>query len=58
MIMVGFQYAVTATLNCQNIKKNPEIISKLKLLLINIIGKIQTFHHIKKIGKSLSQIIN
>ena len=31
--MVGFQYAVTATLNCQNIKKNPEIISKIETFI-------------------------
>ena len=34
-----FQYAVTATLNNQNIENNPQRISKIKLLLISIIGK-------------------
>ena len=34
-----FQYAVTATLNNQNIENNPQRISKIKLLLISLIGK-------------------
>ena len=34
-----FQYALTAALNYQNIKSNPERISKIELLLISIIGK-------------------
>ena len=37
-----FQYAVIAALNYQNIKKkkkNQQIISKINLLLISIIGK-------------------
>ena len=34
-----FQYALTVPLNYQNIKNNPKRISKIKLLLINIIGK-------------------
>ena len=33
MIMVGFQYAVIATLNCQNIKKDSEIISKIETFI-------------------------
>ena len=34
-----FQYALTAALNYQNIKSNPERISEIELLLISIIGK-------------------
>ena len=34
-----FQYALTAALNYQNIKSNPERISKIELLLISITGK-------------------
>ena len=35
-----FQYAVTLALNIDKIKDHPERISKIKLLLKNIIGKI------------------
>ena len=34
-----FQYALTVALNYQNIKKDPQRISKLSLLLISMIGK-------------------
>ena len=34
-----FQYALKAALNYQNIKNNPERISKIELLLISIIRK-------------------
>ena len=34
-----FQYALTVVLNYQNIKNNPERISKIKPLLISVIGK-------------------
>ena len=34
-----FQYALTVALNYQNIKNNPDRISKIKRLLISIIGK-------------------
>ena len=50
-----FQYAITTALNHQNIKNNPERISKLSLLLLSIIGKKQTFHRIKKIGINLKK---
>ena len=46
-----FQYALTVALN----HKEYQILS---LLLINIIGKKWVFHHIKRIEKSLNQIIN
>ena len=34
-----FQYAITVTLNHQNIKNNPERITKIKCFIISIIGK-------------------
>ena len=34
-----FQYALTVSLNYQNIKKDPQKYQKLNLLLINMIGK-------------------
>ena len=39
-------------LNHKEIGKNPEIIKKLSLLLININGKEQTFHQEKMIEKN------
>ena len=35
-----FQYATTVTLHHQNIENNPERVSNIELLLINITGKI------------------
>ena len=40
--------------NC--VEKNLQRLSKIKLLMINIIGKKEIFHQIKKIRKSLNQI--
>ena len=51
-----FQYALKVVLNYENIKKDPERYQKLSLLLINMIGNEQIFHHKKKTGKSLNQI--
>ena len=53
-----FQYALTVAQNYQNIENNPERISKIRPFVINIVGKKQIFHHKKKSGKSLNQIIN
>ena len=40
-----FQYALTAALNYQSIKKPLKAYQKLSLLLINITGKKQIFQH-------------
>ena len=57
--MVGFQYAVIATLNCQNIKKDSEIISKIETFIDQYNWKDIDFpSHKKDWIKSLSQIIN
>ena len=52
-----FQYAIIAVLNYQNINSHPERISKLKPFINNYIGRILSFHHTQKIGKSLNKII-
>ena len=49
-----FQYAVTTALTYQNIEKDLQRISRIKPLLINIIGKKKLFHQLKKAGKSLN----
>ena len=57
--MVGFQYAVIATLNCQNIKKDSEIIAKIETFIDQYNWKDIDFpSHKKDWIKSLSQIIN
>ena len=53
-----FQCAVTVALTIKIFLKIRKEYRKLCLLLINIIAKKQTFHHIKKTGKDLNQIIN
>ena len=51
-----FQYALTVVpLNHQNIGKNPQIISKINLSLISIIGMKQIFLYTQKTGKSLNK---
>ena len=52
-----FQYALTVALNYEQIKDHPERISKIKPF-IDIYNWKEIFHHIVKIGKNLSQIIN
>ena len=49
------EYAITVALNHQNIKNNPERITKIKPFLTNMIGKKYIFHQIKKIGMSFKQ---
>ena len=53
-----FQYAVPVALNHEKLKTIQKGYQKLNLLLTSIIGKKLSFHHIKKIGKSLNYIIN
>ena len=52
-----FQYAISAALNHQNIDHHPERISSLNPSLIIIIGKTESFHHIRKTGEKLNVII-
>ena len=52
-----FQYSLTVALNHKQIKIHPERISKIKLLLISIIGNEQIFHHTQKTGKGLNKTI-
>ena len=51
-----FQYALTASLNHEQIKRICKEYHKLRLLLISIIEKKYIFHHIKigKTGKRLN----
>ena len=51
------QYATTLALNFNNIDKHHQRISKIKPLLIIIIGMILTFLQLKKIGINLKLII-
>ena len=53
-----FQYALTVASNYQSIKKDPQRISKIKPFIDQYNWKEINFHHIKKTGKSLNQIIN
>ena len=53
-----FRYALTVGLNYQNIKDNPERITKIKPFINQCNWKEIDFHHIKKSGESLKQIIN
>ena len=50
-----FHYSLTAALNHKQIKSHPERISKIKPLLISIVGKKYIFHHTQKTGKSLTK---
>ena len=52
-----FQYAATLALNFNNINRDPQRISKMKPLLIIIIGRILIFQQLKKIGTNLKSII-
>ena len=52
-----FQKALDDSLNYQTIEKDPQRISKLKPLLIIIIGKGYIFQQDQKIGKKLSKIM-
>ena len=63
----AFHMLLTIALNYQNIKQNPERKSKIKLLVnqyywkeIDYLShkKKRNIYHIKKIGKSLNQVIN
>ena len=49
-----FQYALTVAWNSEKFKKIHKEYQKLSLLLINMTGKRQIFHHMVKIGKNLS----
>ena len=53
-----FQYALTLALNHEKIKLTQTEYQKLHLSLINTLGKKLTFHHIKRTGKNLNQVIN
>ena len=49
-----FQYALTLALNYEEIKKDPQKISKIKPFIDQYNWKEKTFHHIKKTRKSLN----
>ena len=53
-----FQYALTVALNYPNIKNNLERLTKIKLFINQYNWKELNFHHIKKTGESLNQMIN
>ena len=53
-----FQYALTVALNYQNIKKDPQKISKIKPFIDqDIIEKKWSFHHTQKAGKILNKTV-
>ena len=53
-----FQYALTVTLNYEQIKKYPQRISKIKPFVDQYNWKKIDFHYIIRTGKSLNQTIN
>ena len=52
-----FQYAVTVTLNHEEIKKDPQRITKIKSFLNKYNWKGKNFHQKKMIGKNLTKIM-
>ena len=53
----SFQYAVTAALNCEEIKKDPRGIAKIKPFINKYNWQEIHFHQKKMIGKTLTKII-
>ena len=51
-----FQYAVTVVLNHEELKKDPQRITKINLLSINIKGMEKIFRHKMMIRKNLKKI--
>ena len=52
-----FQYAVSIALDHQDIGNDPQIISKINPLLINITGEVEISQRAQKTGKSVNKII-
>ena len=50
-----FKDAITAALNHKRVKKDPQRIYDLTLFLINMIGRMETFHHTQNTGKLLNK---
>ena len=52
-----FQYSVTLALNHEEIRKDPQRITKSRAFTKNMAGKEQIFHQKKMIGKNWEKIM-